>query len=414
MSILIKKVKLEEKIVDILVEGGLIKKIGSDLNETAEKIIEGKNKAVLPGLVNGHTHAAMTLLRGYADDKKLKDWLEKEIWPAEKKLTQDDIYWATKLACLEMIKSGTTCFNDMYWEPEATIKAVREMGVRAFIGLLMIDFDKRGQKDFIEEQYNRLYQNLGNRIQLTIAPHAIYTVAKENLLWAKNFAEEHNLLIHLHLSETKEEVDNCLKEHNLRPAEYLNSIGFLGPNLILAHAIWLTDEEIELLAVAGASVVYNPASNMKLASGVMPYQKLKRAGIRILLGTDGVSSNNNLDLFEEMKFGSLLQKISFFDPTILPVEESLDLATINAAQPFNLKVGQIKEGFLADLILIDLRKTEFIPGYNFKSDLVYAANGSCVDSVICDGKILMLSRFMEKELEIIEKCQEISERFKKK
>lgn len=413
MSILIKNVQLENNLVDILVEGNLIKKIGQNLDERADQIINAQDKVALPGLVNAHTHAAMTLLRGYADDLPLQKWLKEKIWPVEAQLTSEDIYWGSKLACLEMIKSGTTCFCDMYWQPEATIKATQEMGLRAFIGLLLIDFDKRGQKEFVAEQYKKLKPKLNPRLNLTLGPHSIYTVKQENLLWAKKFATENNLLIHMHLSETKEEVVNCLREHNLRPVEYLDNIGFLGPNLILAHAIWLSDKEIELLAAAGVSIVYNPTSNMKLASGVMPYQKLAQAGVNILLGTDGASSNNNLDLFEEMKFGGLLQKVSQSDPIILPAEECFNLTTFNAAHFFKLPMGEIKEGNLADLILLDLNQPELVPNYNLISNLVYSSPGHCVDTVICDGRLLMQNRVVKVEEEIIEKCQRIARKFKK-
>jgi 5-methylthioadenosine/S-adenosylhomocysteine deaminase len=410
MSILIKNVQLDGEIVDILMEGNLIKKIGRNLSEIAAQIINGQNKAILPGLVNSHTHAAMTLLRGYADDLSLKQWLKEKIWPAEARLTKEDIYWGSKLACLEMIKSGTTCFCDMYWEPQATIKAVEEMGLRAFIGLLLIDFDQRGQKKFVAEQYEKLKSNLNQRITLTLGPHSIYTVNQENLLWAKRFASENNLLIQMHLSETQEEVDSCFKQHRLRPVEYLANFDFLGPEIIFAHAIWLNEKEIELLAKTGSSVVYNPTSNMKLASGILAYQRLKNAGVNILLGTDGVSSNNNLDLFEEMKFAALLQKVTQFDPTILPVKECFNLATFNASQTLKLPLGKIQEGNLADLILIDIKQPELVPNYNSLSNLIYAGGGSCVDTVICDGQVLMENRIVKGEEEIIEKCQEISQK----
>ena len=413
MSILIKNVQLESNLVDILIEGNLIKKIGRDLNETTDQIINARDKVALPGLINAHTHAAMTMLRGYADDLPLQKWLKEKIWPAEAKLTSEDIYWGSKLACLEMIKSGTTCFCDMYWQPEATIKAAGEMGLRAFIGLLLIDFDKRGQKEFVAEQYQKLKPKLNSRLNLTLGPHSIYTVKRENLLWTKKFASENNLLIHMHLAETQPEVNDCLKQHRLRPLEYLASFDFLGPEIIFAHAVWLNDKEIELLAKAGSSVVYNPTSNMKLSSGIMPYQKLAQAGVNILLGTDGVSSNNNLDLFEEMKFGGLLQKVSLSDPTILPAEECFNLTTVNAAPFFKLPMGEIKEGNLADLILLDLNQPELVPNYNLISNLVYSNPGHCVDTVICDGRLLMQNRVVKDEEEIIEKCQKISQKFKK-
>lgn len=414
MSILIKTVKLlDGKTVDILSEANLIKKIGLNLTDKTDQVISGEGKLALPGLVNAHTHAAMTLLRGYADDLPLQRWLKEKIWPAEAKLTPEDIYWGNKLACLEMIKSGTTCFNDMYWQPEATLQATQEMGLRAFIGLLLIDFDKRGQKEFVAEQYKKLKPKLNPRLNLTLGPHSIYTVKQKNLLWAKKFASKNNLLIHMHLAETQQEVNDCLKQHHLRPLEYLASFDFLGPEIIFAHAIWLNEKEIELLAKTGSNVVYNPTSNMKLSSGIMPYQKLAQAGVNILLGTDGASSNNNLDLFEEMKFGGLLQKVSQSDPTVLPAEECFNLTTFNAAHFFKLPMGEIKEGNLADLILLDLNQPELVPNYNLISNLVYSSPSHCVDTVICDGRLLMQNRVVKGEEEIIEKCQKIAKKFKK-
>lgn len=413
MSILIKDVQLDGKTIDIFIEKNLIKKIVPNSGLSAEKIINGQNKAVLPGLVNSHTHAAMTLLRGYADDLTLQCWLEKKIWPAEAKLNPDDIYWGVKLACLEMIKTGTTCFNDMYWEPEAAFQATSEMGLRGFISLLLIDFDKRGQKEFVAEQYQKLKTRQNQRLTLTLGPHSIYAVSQENLIWVKKFAAKNNLLIHMHLAETQQEVNDCLKRHNLRPLEYLASFDFLGPEIVFAHAVWLSDKEIELLTKAGSSVVYNPISNMKLASGILAYQKLTQAGVSVLLGTDGVASNNNLNLCEEMKFGGLLQKASQFDPTVLPAKESFNLATINAAHFFRLPLGEIKEGYFADLILLDLNQPEMVPNYNLISNLIYSSSGHCVDTVICDGRLLMENKIVKGEEEIIEKCQKISQKFKK-
>jgi len=387
--------------IDIFIEENKIKKIGKNLNLRADEKIDARGeKAVLPGLINCHTHAAMTLFRGYGDDLPLKEWLEKKIWPLEIKLTEEDIYWGTKLACLEMIKSGTTCFNDMYWYGEAVIEAAKEMGLRAMVGPLIIDFDKRGSKENFEKIYRNFKSEKLDSIRLAVAPHSIYAVSKRNLIWAKNFAKNNKLILHTHLSETEKEVRDCLKKYEMRPVECLEKIGFLNKNCILAHSIWLNDKEINILAKRKCSVVYNPCSNMKLASGIFPYKKLKEAGVNITLGTDGVASNNSLDMFLEMKFGSLLQKHKEKDPTIAPAKEIFQIATKNGAKTLKIDAGEIKIGKFADLILIDLNKIYFSPGHNFISDLVYSASGDCVSDLICNGKILMRERKIEGEEKI--------------
>ena len=410
MGLLIRNIILNGKKKDIFIEGNKIKKIGKNLNLKANEKIDGKGeKAVLPGLINCHTHSAMSLFRGYGDDLPLKEWLLKKIWPLEKKITEDDVYLGTKLACLEMIKTGTTTFNDMYWYGEAVIEATKEMGMRAMVGPLIIDFDKRGSLDNFLKIYKKFKSKESDLIRLAVAPHAIYSVSKENLIWTKKFAKKHNLLLHIHLSETEEEVKGCLKLAKLRPVEYLKKIDFLGKDCILAHSIWLSERgervsanlnEFEILKERECSVVYCPCSNMKLASGFFPYKKLKEAGVNICLGTDGPASNNSLDMFLEMKFASLLQKVNEKDPTIAPAPEIFDAATKNGAKAFKIDTGEIKVGKLADLILIDLNKIYFKPGHNFISDLVYSANGNCVSDVICNGKILMRERKIEGEEEI--------------
>jgi 5-methylthioadenosine/S-adenosylhomocysteine deaminase len=404
MSILIKNVILDGKKRDIFIEENKIEKIGENLDLKANEKIDGRGeKAVLPGLINCHTHSAMTLFRGYADDFPLKEWLTKKIWPLEQKITEDDVYWGTKLACLEMIKTGTTCFNDMYWYGEAVIEAAREMGLRAVVGPLIIDFDKkRGSIENFEKIYQKFKLKLTGvgSLSISVAPHSIYGVSKENLIWAKDFAKKENLLLHIHLSETEEEVKGCLKLAKLRPVEYLEKIGFLNENCILAHSIWLNDKEIEILAKRKCSVVYNPCSNMKLASGFFPYKELKEAKVNICLGTDGPASNNSLDMFQEMKFASLLQKIKEMDPTIAPAKEIFEIATKNGAKALKINAGEIKEGKLADLILVDLNQVSFQPGHNLVSDIVYSASGNCVSDLICNGKILMRDRKIEGEEKI--------------
>jgi len=401
MSLLIKNIILKGETKDVFIEGNKIKKIGNNLNLRATEKIDGKKeKAVIPGLVNCHTHAAMTLFRGYGDDLPLKVWLEKKIWPLEFKMTADDIYWGTKLAILEMVKTGTTCFNDMYWIGDAIIQVAEEMGIRAKIGLVLLDHGPTGKKENIKKYWSDFKRKKMGTITFSIAPHAIFTVSRDNLIWAKNFARKNNLILHTHLSETEKEVRDCIKKYKVRPVEYLDKIGFLENNCILAHSVWLNDKEIKILSKNKCSVVYNPCSNMKLASGIFPFQKFKRAGVNITLGTDGPTSNNSLDMFREMKFASLLQKVKEMNPTIASAKEIFEIATKNGAKALKINTGEVKEGKLADLILVDLNQVSFKPGHNFLSDIVYSASGSCVSDVICNGKILMRDRKIEGEEKI--------------
>jgi len=404
MRILIKNVILKKRKVDILVEGEKISKIGKNLNLKANEKIDGKGeKAAIPGLINCHTHSAMILFRGLAEDLPLKDWLKKEIWPREQKLTQDNVYWGTKLAILEMIKSGTTTFNEMYWFEEAQIQAAKEMGIRAKIGLVILDFLPMGQKEKVEKLFYKITKSLitDSQITLTIAPHAIYTVSKENLIWAKNFAKKHKLLIHMHLSETENEVLECLKKYKMRPVEFLNKIGFLDKNCIFAHSVWLSEKEIEILEKRGCSLVYNPTSNMKLASGIFPWKKIRKRKINVCLGTDGPASNNSLNLFSEMKIGAILQKIENKDPTVISAKEIFEMATRNGAKALRINAGEIKVGKLADLVLINLNKVEMFPNCDLISNLVYSDPKNCVSDVICNGKILMRDGKIEGEEKIL-------------
>lgn len=416
MSILIKNVLLEGKEQNIYITGNTIESIsdaGSREKPETEFVIEGKGMAAIPGLFNAHTHAAMTLLRGYADDMPLQEWLETKIWPVEAKLTEQGVYWGTKLACLEMIKSGTTFFNDMYWHWGGSVKAVAETGIRAMLSAVFIDgFDTAKSKEQIKRN-KALYEaskKVPQRIIFALGPHAIYTVSEESLCWTRDFADKHDLLVHIHLSETTEEVEGCINRYGMRPVEFLDSIDFLNARTIACHCVHMNRKELGLLKKHDVKIVHNPVSNMKLAAGRLPYEELKELGLysNIALGTDGCASNNNLDMFEEMKTASLLHKAFSGDPTSMPANEAFELATVNAAKMFRLNSGVIATGKLADVVLLDLKKAELVPNHNLISNIVYSANGSCVDTVICDGKILMADRKVEGEEEIKEKAQEVA------
>ena len=412
MSILIKNVILNNEITDIFIRKNYIDKIEKNIETKADIHIDGSGKTIIPGFINGHNHAAMTLFRGFGDDMPLEKWLTEKIWPNEARMTEEDVYWGTKLACLEMIKSGTTCFNDMYWHPLATSDAVKEMGIRSFVSGVIFDHFNDEATESIKIKIRDLFKNLwnyGSRIKFALGPHAIYTVSKSLLKWSHDFALSNDVLIHLHIAETKTEYENSIKNFGLSPVKYLNEIGLLAPNLVLAHCLWLDNEEIKMLADNNVKVIHNPNSNMKLASGIgFKYCEMRDAGIIVGIGTDGCASSNNLDMVEAMKSASLISKAWRFDPIAMTAEEAFNCATKNGAEIFRINSGEIKIGKLADLSLVNMDLPVFTPNFNFTSNLVYAANGSCIDTVICDGKILMQNHYVEGEKEVMRKAADIS------
>ncbi|MBD3167445.1 amidohydrolase family protein [bacterium] len=393
----------------IFCRDGHISEIGGDATE-ADEVLDGRGMTVLPPLLNAHTHASMTLFRGNGDDLPLMEWLQTRVWPYEEKITADEIYWGARLAGLEMIRSGCTFFNDMYWDFGAVARAVEETGIRACLSAVFIDFgdpDKsKQQRAGIEQTYKTLDQ-YSNRIQFAVSPHAIYTVSEDSLRWAAAFSLEHNVLFHTHLAETHEEVVNCQQEHGCSPVEYIERIGALNERTLAAHTVWLTESDIRLLGEHKVVCAHNPVSNMKLAVGeTYPYRKLRDAGAITALATDGAGSNNNLDMFEDMKIAALLQKYRDSDPTSLPAVEAWRMATHNPAAYFGLTGSEIHVGREADFILVDLARPEMNPPHDLYSHLVYAANGTIVDSVVCDGRVLMKHREIEGEDEVIAKANE--------
>ena len=406
--ILIKQAELNQQKVDILIEKNLISQIGKDLVAEDAEVIDAKGMAVIPGLVNGHTHAAMTLFRGFADDMKLMPWLEQKIWPNEAKMTREDVYWGAKLACLEMIKSGTTTFLDMYQKFRGTADAVEEMGIRGYLSAVCFDRFDPELTEKSKKECEKLYSvvdEYGSRIQYALGPHAIYTVSGELLQWIHAFANDHRCLIHLHLAETEEEVNNSIRQFGFSPVRYLYKLGVLSPRLVIAHGVYVDKDEIRMLSDYGVKVIHNPASNMKLASGIcFQFAEMNEAGVKVGLGTDGCSSSNNLDMIEAMKLAALLGKAWRKDPEVLTASEMLEAATCTGADILGLKAGRIEAGYLADLCLIDLQSPAFTPNFNFVSNLVYAANGSCVDTVICNGKVLMRHKQVPGEAEILEQA----------
>ncbi len=425
MSILIKQVEWNGAPVDVFISGNRIQKIippqtshltPDTCHLTPETVLDGRNKAILPTFHNAHTHAAMTYMRSYADDLELFTWLNHHVWPFESKVTEEDVYHGARLACLEMIKSGTTFFNDMYWFWHGTARAVNEMGIRAALSAVFIDFDDPTKAKEQIAQNKRLFEErtqYSDRIIFQLGPHAIYTISEKSLRWCTEFAAEHKLMIHIHLSETEKEVADCIKKHGLRPPEYLDSIGFLGQNVTAAHCIWLTQAEMELLAARGVKALHCPSSNMKLASGKFRFTDAVNAGMKVAIGTDGAASNNCLDMGSEIKMAALLEKHFTGNTTALNAQAAWHAGTRAGAEFFGLNSGIIVEGALADCMLVDLNNERLLPGHHLIADMVYSADSSCIDTVICDGKILMQNRHVAGEEGIIANGRAFKEKFRR-
>ncbi|MFA7115938.1 MAG: amidohydrolase [Bacteroidales bacterium] len=411
--ILIKNGILDGSLKDIFIEGNRIKRISNEIdakiipNENL-KIIEADRKYIMPTFVNMHTHAAMTLTRGYKEDVPLFEWLDK-IWKLESGLDDELVYWGTRLACLEMIQSGTTFFNDQYFYLDATAKAVEDSGIRALLTYVFLDGGDQEkavrQRKECEEMYEKS-KKWGPNIIFGVSIHAHYTVCDENMLWASDFCKKHDLKLHTHLLETRKELYDFQQKYGVSPVRRLDDMEILNENVIAAHSLWLSQEDIEILGKRKVTCVHNVNSNLKLASGYkFKYNELKDSGCNVTLGTDGCGSSNNLDMLETMKTTALLQKAWRNNPAVMPIDELLATATVNGAKTFNLDIGEIKEGNLADLMLINTNSAAFIPNYDFLANFIYSANSSCIDTLICDGNILMEKRKVKGEKEILENAQ---------
>jgi 5-methylthioadenosine/S-adenosylhomocysteine deaminase len=353
-----------------------------------DETIEAAGAPLVAPLVNGHTHAAMTLFRGSGGDLPLMPWLEERIWPVEAKLEEEDVYWGARLACAEMTRTGTTRFWDMYWHPEATARAVADAGIRAVIGAPL--FDRDGDVEAMRRTALRSLERLaqlGPTIAPALAPHSIYTVSEASLRWIAELSAEREVPIQIHLAETAGEVEDCLAAHGLRPAAYLDSLGMLSEHTLLAHGVWLDREELELIAARGATVVTNPVANMKLAvGGVFPYPAAREAGVAVGLGSDGAGSNDSLDLLADLKLFALAQKHAAADPTAITAAEAWAIAGGGRA-PL-LGATPLAAGAPADFLLLRPGAPELGIG-DLASDLVYAASGSVVETTVVAGQVLM-------------------------
>lgn len=364
---------------------------------TSGTIIEGRNKAVFPGLVNTHTHAAMVFFRGLADDLPLMEWLQDHIWPAETKwLNEDFVSDAVELACLEMLKAGVTTYCDQYFYQNVAGKKIEQTGMRAVLGAGVIDFPFTGYAKSVDDYFVNAEDLIntwkGSELVVpSIAPHATYTCSPENYMRAHALSEKYNVLIHTHLAETQFEVAECQKRYGKTPVEHLESIGVLSGRLAAAHCVWLTDNEIELLAKNNVGVAHCIESNLKLASGFAPVAKMLKAGVKVALGTDGAASNNDLSILGEMSTAAKVHKAVAMDPTVIDSKTALLMATRNGAEILGIGniTGSIKPGKKADLVVADLSKPHLVPLYDIYSHITYCLRPSDIETVMVNGKIVV-------------------------
>ena len=401
--------KILIKDVEVLAENGTIETAGIAIDGdsifqigeippgwTADQIIDGRDKLAIPGFVNAHTHASMTLFRSYADDMLLMDWLENKIWPAEANLCADDVYWGAMLAITEMIRSGTTCFADMYFFMPDVARAVKESGIRAVLSRGMAGVAPTAQLALEEsESFFRDWHNTcDGRITVMLGPHAPYTCPPDYLKKVCALAERLSAEIHIHLSETAGEVENCIKQYGKSPIALMNEVGLLDYGVLAAHCVHLSADDILLLKEKNVRVVHNPGSNMKLASGVAPVPELLAANVCVALGTDGPASNNNLDMLEEIRLAAMLHKVHKLDPLAVSPLQALNMATKQGAYALGLqkKTGCLTAGYKADITLLDMNAPHWYPRHDRLSMLTYSAQAADVHTVLVNGRILMDNR----------------------
>jgi len=364
----------------------------------AEKKIDAKGKVAVPGLINCHTHVSMTLMRGIAEDKPLNTWLKEAIWPLETKLTPEDIYAGALLGCLEMIKNGTTCFADMYFQEEAVAKAVKESGLRAVLAEGIIEAENKALGEKMLKNSVKFAEKFRGyaegKVTTMLGPHAAYSCSPELLVKVRDKASELGVGVHTHLAESAEMFEKIEKKHGCSEVEFLKNLGFFEAHVLAAHCINLTENDRRILAEHHVNVVYVPVANMKLGLGAAKIKELTSLNVNMALGTDGPASNNTLDMLETMKVGALLQKLVYLNPEALSAHEVLRMATLNGAKALGLEksIGSLEAGKKADIILIDFSKPHLKPLHDVYASIVYSAYGSDVDTVIVDGKILMENR----------------------
>lgn len=409
MGLAVINATLDRLSVGVRCHRGEIVELGPGVEaQPGDDVLDGAGMALVAGLVNGHTHAAMTLFRGYADDLPLMEWLTDHIWPVEKRMDDEDVYWGTRLACIEMIRTGTTCFWDMYWHAHANARAVEDAGVRAVTAAPLIDDSDPAKSERActdaERSLAKIADAGGELARPGFAPHAIYTVSERSLRWVAERSSELQVPVQIHLSESEEEVSGCVEEHGERPAFYLDRVGMLGPHTVLAHGCYLDRAELELIAERGATVVTNPVANLKLAVGrVFPYRDARDAGVAVGLGTDGPGSNNSLDLLSDAKTFALLQKNEARDPAAVTASESLAIAS---GRRSGLLGGQgLVVGAPADFLLVRADDPLLSLG-ELDAGLVYAASGAIVDTTVIGGRALMRGGVVEGADEVVARARE--------
>jgi len=386
----------------------------------AQKIIDGKNKLVMPGLINTHTHSSMTIMRNYANDLPLQEWLFNNIFPVEARLTGEDIYWGAMLGIAEMIKTGTTTFTDMYLDMNEVARAVKQSGIRANLSISPIKFNAGEDNKVIDEVdkvydfYNNWHNENNGMIIVTLEVHSTYLFNREWLEKSAQIAKDLGIGIQIHIQETKRELLESLEKHGITPSRMCLETGIFDVPVIAAHCVHLTDEDMDILKAKNVSVAHNPTSNLKLGSGIAPISGLLERGINVTIGTDGAASNNNLNMFEEMHIAALLHKGYKNEPALLSAREAIAMATSNGADANGLKgvTGAIKKGMKADLIIIDMDKPHLCPVNDPVAAVVYSVQGSDVETSIIDGKIVMENRVLttiDEEL-VMGKVREIAKR----
>ena len=409
MNLAVIGARLDGERVGLRAVDGVIEALGPEVEPAAgDQRIDGAGMVLMPGLVNAHTHAAMTLFRGFADDLPLMEWLTKHIWPVEKRMDDEDVYWGTRLACVEMIRTGTTCFWDMYWHAHATARAVEDAGVRAVTAAPLIDDCDDAKSARACDDAGRSLEQIdaagGELARPGLAPHAIYSVSERSLRWVAQRSAELGIPVQIHVSETEEEVKRSVEAFGERPAFYLDRVGLLGPKTVVAHGCWFDRDELELVADRGATVVTNPVANLKLAVGrVFPYADARAAGVELGLGTDGPGSNNSLDLLSDAKAFALLQKNEARDPAAVTAAETLAIAT---GQQSGLLGGRgLAVGVPADFLLVRADAPELSLG-ELDAGLVYAASGSIVDTTVVAGRVLMTGGVVDGADEVVARARE--------
>lgn len=398
---------------DILINDNVIESIDKDINLEVDEKINARNMLVMPGLVNTHTHLAMSIFRGYKADRKLMDWLENAIFPVEDKLKPEDIYWNSYLSCLEMIKSGTTTCNDMYFGMNKTVEAINDTGLRAVVAWCMKD---DSIKDKVEQtrKYAKLYNKKDSKIKIYVSADAPHTCNPDTIKLCVDLAKELKTGMHIHLAETIEEESKIKSRYNKRSTEYLNDLDVFDLPVVLAHGIYVSDSDIEILKNIKGGISHNPISNCKLSSGICDVVKLRKNGINIGLGTDGIGSTTTMDMFEEMKTAAYLQKVNTMQPSSILAYDILKMATIEGAKVLGMEdeIGTLEPGKKADMIFIKTDKLHLCPENDVCANLVYSANGADVESVMIDGKIIMQNRKMVNldEKEVIRQVKKIAKR----